>query len=159
MKLKKFSATEQKVYDLVKPVTDELGYYLWDVSYVKEGASWYLRIFIDCDEGITIEDCETVTEPVNKILDENDPIPQSYTLEVGSAGLERELLKEEHFEICMGDKIRIRFIRSIDGEKEVCAFLKGADKNQIVVSDDNDNERTFQLSDVAFIKLWFDFDE
>ena len=70
MKLKKFGATEQKVYDLVKPVTDELGYFLWDVSYVKEGAMWYLRVFIDCDEGITIDDCEKVTEPVNAILDE-----------------------------------------------------------------------------------------
>ena len=94
MKLKKFGATEKKVYDLIKPITDELGYYLWDVSYVKEGAMWYLRVFIDRDEGITIDDCEKVTEPVNKILDEADPIAQSYMLEVGSAGLERELLKE-----------------------------------------------------------------
>ena len=90
MKYKKFGATEQRVYDLIKPITDELGYYLWDVSYVKEGAMWYLRIFIDQDEGITIEDCEKVTEPVNQILDEKDPIPQQYMLEVGSAGLERE---------------------------------------------------------------------
>lgn len=158
MKLKKFSNTEQKVYDLVKPVTDELGYYLWDVSYIKEGAAWYLRIFIDCDEGITIEDCEKVTEPVNVILDKADPIPQSYTLEVGSAGLERELLKPEHFEVCRGDKVRIRFIRSVDGEKEVCAFLENADRTQIVVSDEQGNEKTFQLSDIAFIKLWFEFE-
>lgn len=158
MKLKKFGGTEQKIYDLVKPVTDELGYYLWDVSYVKEGASWYLRIFIDCDEGITIEDCERVTEPVNKILDEADPISQSYTLEVGSAGLERELLKEDHFEICEGDKVRIRFIRNIDGEKEISAFLKGADKNQVTVADENGNEKVFQLSDIAFVKLWFEFE-
>lgn len=158
MKLKKFGGTEQKIYDLIKPITDELGYYLWDVSYVKEGASWYLRIFIDCDEGITIEDCEQVTEPVNKILDETDPIPQSYTLEVGSAGLERELLKEDHFEVCEGDKVRIRFIRNVDGEKEICAFLKGADKNQVTVSDDDGNEKIFQLADIAFIKLWFEFE-
>ncbi len=158
MKLKKFGGTEQKIYDLVKPITDELGYYLWDVSYVKEGASWYLRIFIDCDEGITIEDCERVTEPVNKILDETDPIPQSYTLEVGSAGLERELLKEDHFEVCKGDKVRIRFIRSIDGEKEISAFLKNADKNQVTVEDDSGNEKVFQLADIAFIKLWFEFE-
>ncbi len=158
MKLKKLGGTEQKIYDLVKPITDELGYYLWDVSYVKEGASWYLRIFIDCDEGITIEDCEKVTEPVNRILDETDPIPQSYTLEVGSAGLERELLKEDHFEVCEGDKVRIRFIRSVDGEKEISAFLKGVDKNQITVSDDDGNEKVFQLSDIAFVKLWFEFE-
>lgn len=158
MKLKKFGGTEQKIYNLVKPITDELGYYLWDVSYVKEGASWYLRIFIDCDEGITIEDCERVTEPVNKLLDETDPIPQSYTLEVGSAGLERELLKEDHFEVCKGDKVRIRFIRNVDGEKEISAFLKNADKNQVTVSDEDGNEKVFQISDIAFIKLWFEFE-
>lgn len=158
MKLKKFGGTEQKIYDLVKPVTDELGYFLWDVCYVKEGASWYLRIFIDRDEGITIDDCEKVTEPVNAILDEADPIPQSYMLEVGSAGLERELLKEEHFEVCKGDKVRIRFIRSVDGEKEISAVLLGADKNTITVAADDGSEKVLQLADIAFVKLWFDFE-
>lgn len=158
MKLKKFGGTEQKIYDLVKPVTDELGYFLWDVCYVKEGASWYLRIFIDRDEGITIDDCEKVTEPVNAILDEADPIPQSYMLEVGSAGLERELLKEEHFEVCKGDKVRIRFIRSVDGEKEISAVLLGADKNTITVAAEDGSERVLQLADIAFVKLWFDFE-
>ncbi len=158
MKLKKFGATEQKVYDLVKPVTDELGYFLWDVSYVKEGAMWYLRVFIDCDEGITIDDCEKVTEPVNAILDEADPIQQSYMLEVGSAGLERELLKEEHFEVCIGDKVRIRFIRNVDGEKEIPATLMGYDKNTITVQTENGEEKIYQLADIAFVKLWFDFE-
>ena len=158
MKLKKFGGTEQKVYDLVKPITDELGYYLWDVNYVKEGAMWYLRIFIDCDEGITIADCECVNAPVNDILDEVDPIPQQYMLEVGSAGLERELLREEHFEVCEGDKVRVRLIRGIDGEKEICAYLVGADKNGVTVKNEDGTERTIPLEDVAFVKLWFDFD-
>lgn len=157
MKMKKFGATEKKIYDLVKPITDELGYYLWDVSYVKEGASWYLRIFIDCDEGITIEDCENVTEPVNKLLDEVDPIKESYMLEIGSAGLERELVKEEHFEVCVGDKVRIRFIRAVDGEKEICAFLKCADKTNITVETEEGKELTYPFADIAFVKLWFDF--
>ena len=85
MKLKKYGNTEQKVYDLVKPITDELGYFIWDVSFVKEGALWYLRIFIDRDEGITINDCEIVTRPVSDMLDKEDPISQSYILEVCSA--------------------------------------------------------------------------
>jgi len=158
MKLKKFGGTEKKVYDIVKPITDELGYFLWDVSYVKEGAMWYLRIFIDCDEGITIKDCEIVNAPVDQALDEADPIPQQYMLEVGSAGLERELLREEHFEVCMGDKVRIRLIRSVDGEKEICAYLRGADKNELTVADDDGNERVIKLEDIAFVKLWFDFE-
>ena len=158
MKLKKFGAPEQRIYDLVKPITDDLGYYLWDVCYVKEGASWYLRIFIDCDEGITIEDCEKVTEPVNKLLDEVDPIKESYMLEIGSAGLERELVKEDHFEVCEGDKIRIRFIRAVDGEKEICAFLREADKTDITVELEDGTEAKYSFADIAFVKLWFDFD-
>lgn len=158
MKLKKFGATEQKIYNLIKPITDELGYFLWDVCYVKEGASWYLRIFIDCDEGITIADCERVNAPVDVLLDEQDPIKESYVLEVGSAGLERELVKEEHFEVCTGDKIRIRFIRAVDGEKEICAVLKNADKTSVTVELENGNEAVYQFSDIAFVKLWFDFD-
>ncbi|MBR3969823.1 MAG: ribosome maturation factor RimP [Ruminococcus sp.] len=158
MKLKKFGATEQRIYDLVKPITDELGYFLWDVCYVKEGASWYLRIFIDCDEGITIEDCEKVTEPVNKLLDEVDPIKESYMLEIGSAGLERELVKDEHFEVCEGDKVRIRFIRAVDGEKEICAYLRSADKNAVSVELEDGTAAEYPFADIAFVKLWFDFE-
>lgn len=158
MKLKKFGGTEQKVYDLIKPITDELEYFLWDVSYVKEGAMWYLRIFIDRDEGITIADCERATAPINELLDKTDPIPQSYMLEVGSAGLERELLKEEHFEVCMGDRVRIRFIRSIDGEKEICAVLSGADRESVTVVCDSGEEKAYPLADIAFVKLYLDFE-
>ena len=158
MKLKKFGATEQRVYDLVKPITDELEYFLWDVCYEKEGAMWYLRIFIDRDEGITIEDCEKVTEPVNRVLDEADPIQQQYMLEVGSAGLERDLVKEEHFEVCEGDKVRIRFIRSIEGEKEIAAVLKCADRESVTVIDEEGEEHIYQFADIAFVRLWFDFE-
>ena len=156
MKFKKFGATEQKVYDLVKPITDELGYYLWDVCYEKEGAVWHLCIFIDSDDGITIQDCERATEPINEIMDKADPISQSYVLEVGSAGLERELVKEEHFEVCEGDTIRIRFIRNIDGEKEIVAILSGADKNGVSVILDDGNMKTFPLADIAYVRLYFE---
>ena len=157
MKLKKFGATEQKVYELVKPITDELEYFLWDVCYVREGAYWYLKIFIDRDEGITIEDCEKVNEYVGRILDAKDPIPQYYVLVVGSAGLERELLKEEHFEAYIGDEVRLRFIRPVDGEKEIRAVLEGYSKDGVTVSRDG-SEQFFNFADIAFIKLWFSFD-
>lgn len=158
MKFKKFGGTEQKVYDLIRPITDELGYYLWDVCYEKEGALWYLRVFIDQDEGISINDCERATAPISKLLDEKDPVDQSYILEVGSAGLERDLVKEEHFEVCQGDKVRIRFIRETNGEKEITAVLAGADKEGVSVIDESGNEKKFPLSDIAFVKLYMDFE-
>ena len=157
MKFKKFGGTEQKVYDLIKPITDELGYFLWDVCYEKEGAMWYLRVFIDQDEGITIADCERATVPISDILDKEDPISQSYMLEVGSAGLERELVKEEHFEVCCGDKVRIRFIREKDGEKEITATLSSADKDGVCVTLENGEEKKYPLADIAFVKLYLDF--
>ena len=157
MKFKKFGSTEQKVYDLIKPVTDELGYYLWDVCYEKEGAMWYLRVFIDQDEGISIDDCERATAPISDILDEADPIDQSYMLEVGSAGLERELVKEEHFEVCVGDTVKLRFFRAIDGEKEIIAELASADKEGVSVILENGEEKKFPLSDISCVKLYLEF--
>lgn len=158
MKFKKFGSTEQRVYDLVKPITDELGYYLWDVSYVKEGALWYLRVFIDCDEGITIDDCERATRPIDEILDKADPISQSYMLEVGSAGLERELVKEEHFEVCQGDEVKIHFIRAVDGMKELTGILKGAGRDGVTVGLEDGSEKTFALEEISYVKLYMEFE-
>ena len=156
MKYKKFGGTEQRVYDLIRPITDELGYYLWDVCYEKEGAMWYLRVFIDQDEGISIDDCEKATAPINEALDASDPISQSYLLEVGSAGLERELVKEDHFEVCLGDKVRLRLIRETDGEKEFIGELAGADKDGVSLRIEGGGERKFPLADIAFVKLFFE---
>ena len=158
MKFKKFGSTEQKVYDLVKPITDELGYFLWDVCFEKEGALWYLRVFIDRDEGISIQDCETVTTPVSEILDKTDPISQSYILEVGSAGLERELLKEEHFEVCIGDEVRVHFIRNVDGEKDFIGVLDSFDKDSVTLKDSEGGDNSFLLSDIAYVKLYMEFE-
>ena len=157
MNFKKFGNTERKIYDLVKPITDELEYFLWDISFVKEGAVWYLRVFIDRDEGISIQDCETVTAPVSDMLDREDPISQSYILEVGSAGLERELVREEHFEACIGDVVQIRLIRAVDGEKDIIGTLLSAGRDEITVSDDHGNEKKYMLSDIAHVKLYLDF--
>lgn len=157
MNFKKFGNTERKIYDLVKPITDELEYFLWDISFVKEGAVWYLRVFIDRDEGISIQDCETVTAPVSDMLDREDPISQSYILEVGSAGLERELVREEHFEACIGDVVQIRLIRAVDGEKDIIGTLLSAGRDEITVSDDDGNEKKYMLSDIAHVKLYLDF--
>ena len=157
LNFKKFGNTEPKIYDLVKPITDELEYFLWDISFVKEGAVWYLRVFIDRDEGISIQDCETVTAPVSDMLDREDPISQSYILEVGSAGLERELVREEHFEACIGDVVQIRLIRAVDGEKDIIGTLLSAGRDEITVSDDDGNEKKYMLSDIAHVKLYLDF--
>lgn len=156
MKLKKFGNTEQLVYDMAKPIADEIGVQIWDVCFEKEGAMWYLRVFIEKDDGVSIEDCEAMTRPLDKLLDEKDPIPQSYVLEVGSAGLGRKLLKEEHFEAYIGAEVQVRLIHSVNEEKEMTCELKALNKNSITVLTD-DGEAEIALDDIAFVRLYEDY--
>lgn len=165
MKIKKFGSTEQKVFDLVKDEAESQGVKIWDVRFEKEGAGWYLRIFIEKDGGVSITDCENLTRPVNRLLDEADPIPQSYILEVGSAGLERELLRESHFEASIGMPVRVRAIRDFGGEKEVFGLLGGFDKEKITLAFPGETEEEDEvyaelpLADIAFVKIFEDFEE
>lgn len=152
MKMKKFGGTEKQIYDLVYPIVEQLGYTIWDVSYEKEGAYWYLRIFIDHPNGITIEDCETATRPINELIDKVDPISQEYILEVGSAGLERELNQPQHFEETKGMLVRARAVRPIDGEKEWIGDLVEADAQQIQIQTDEETIVTLPLEDLSYVR-------
>lgn len=158
MKLKKFGGTEQKIYDMVAPIVTGLGYLVWDVRYEKEGADWYLRIFIDSEtDTISINDCEKVTTPVSDLLDEKDPIAQSYILEVSSAGLEADLVRESHFDACIGCEVRARGIRPFeDGNREIVGILEDWDKEGIILKV-NDTEQKYSFQSLAFVKLYFDF--
>ena len=111
-KKKQGKNTVEIVRDIAKPIADSLGLDLWDVRFIKEGTQWYLRIFIDKEEGISIEDCEAMSRAIDKPLDDVDPINQSYCLEVCSPGIERELVRDEHFERFIGADIKIRLIRA-----------------------------------------------
>ena len=157
MKIKKYGSTEQKVFEMTAPLASELGLDIWDIRLEKEGALWYLRVFIEKDEGITIEDCEALTRPLNRILDEEDPIPQQYMLEVGSAGLERELIREKHFSDSCGKAVRVHLIRPIDNEKEFIGYLDSFTKENIVISDDDGNKLTLALSDISYVRLFEEF--
>ena len=157
-------STVQKVRELAQPIADELGLFLWDVRFEKEGAMWYLRVLIDKDGGVDMNDCEAFTRPMNKALDDADPISQSYVLECGSPGLGRELRLPEHFEVCIGDVIRVRLIRpDKDGNREFVVGLAGYEKGKILCCtlDDDGNSTgdiTFDLSDCAYVKLNDDAD-
>lgn len=152
---KKGGNTVSKVYDIAKPIADSLGLRIWDVVFEKEGALWYLRVFIDKDGGLSMEDCENMTRPLSKALDEADPIEQNYMLEVGSPGLGRELKRPEHFEEFLECPVRIRYIRDTEGQKEFIAILKGVTKDTIsVITEDGDKE--IKLSDTAFVRLYDD---
>ncbi len=118
-----------KVTDLVaqlaQPLAEAAGCSLWDVEYVKEAGTWYLRIYIDKETGVSIDDCEAVSRPLSDALDEADPIEGSYTLEVSSAGADRVLKKPEHFQRFCGEEVEVRLYRPKDGKKDFVGRLTG----------------------------------
>ena len=137
---------------LAQPVVERNGCTLWDVEYVKEAGEWFLRLYIDKEGGVSIDDCEAVSRPVSDLLDEADPIQGSYTFEVSSAGLERALKKPEHFAACMGQAVDVKLYRPVDGRKEFTGTLEGFEDGTLTVSG-----QRFEKKDVAQVRLHVDF--
>ncbi len=142
---------------LAEPLAEQAGVSIWDVRFVKEGADWFLRVIIDKEEGVTINDCVEMTHLLNPVLDKADPIAQSYCLEVMSPGIERELTRPEHFETYKGFPVTVKLFRPTeDGQREFVGLLLDADE-QIVIEDEEENTRTFSRKEVAAVHavdLW-----
>ena len=146
------SKITDKVTELAKPVVEEEGCSLWDVEYVREAGSWFLRIFIDKDGGVGIDDCERISRRLDPILDEADPIPDSYVFEVGSAGAERELKRPGDFEQFMGSEVEVRIYQPVNGCKVYVGVLSGYDNGRVTVTAGK-NEVSFDKSQIALVKL------
>lgn len=145
--------TVRIVWDIAQPIAEKLGLILWDVRFVKEGASWYLRVFIDKDGGVGIDDCVNMSHALNDPLDEADPIEQSYCLEVSSPGVERELKRDEHFLKMLGSKIKIRLIRPDENkQREFSGVLKKYENSVITVEGENGEEKSFDKKDTAWVR-------
>lgn len=127
-------ALVEKVSDLVKPIADELNYELYHVEFVKENGENYLRIYIDKPEGISLTDCEALSRKVSTMLDEEDPIPDSYYLEVSSPGLNRGLYKDDHFKRSIGKEVLIKLTESINGSKSIKGILKDITDEEVIVT-------------------------
>ena len=138
---------------LAKPVVEAAGCSLWDVEYIKEAGQWFLRLYIDKAEGISIEDCEAVSRPVSDLLDEADPIEGSYVFEVSSAGADRVLKTPEHFVQFVGTEVEVKLYRPRDGRKEFVGILRTyADGN--VTVDINGEEIEFAKQELALVRLY-----
>ena len=145
--------TVAAVRKIVEPIAEQLGLEIWDIRFLKEGTTWYLRIFIDKDGGVSIDDCVEMTRAINKPLDEADPIEQAYCLEVSSPGIERELTRDEHFLKCIGQKIMVRTIRPIDGKRDFKGVLESYDNGTICFRADDGSGLAFTKKEVSFVKL------
>ncbi len=145
------------VRELAEPIADGLGLEIWDVRFVKEGADWFLRVFIDKDGGVNINDCEEMSKALDAPLDELDPIDHSYTLEVSSPGLERDLVRPEHFEKFIGADIKVKFIRPVDGKREYSGVLESSDGKSIVLRLEDGSAMNIDKKETSYIRL-DDFD-
>ena len=150
------SKITDRVAELAKPVVEDEGCTLWDVEYVREAGSWYLRLFIDKEGGVGIEDCERISRRMDPILDEADPIPDSYVFEVGSAGAERELKRPDAFRQFMGHEVELRCYQPVNGNKSFVGTLSGYEDGAVTITSGKEN-RSFDKSQIAQVRLHVTF--
>lgn len=145
--------TADRVAELVRPAVEALGLQLWDVRFLKEGASWYLRVYIDSENGIDINNCTDVSHAIDPIIDEADPISQAYYLEVCSPGLCRELKTDRHFEVMQGSEVLVHTVRPLeDGQRDIAGVLKERNADSVVVATEG-GELAIPRSNVSSVKL------
>ena len=137
---------------LARPVVEENGCTLWDVEYVKEAGSWYRRVYIDKETGVSIDDCEAISRVLSDLLDEADPIQDAYTFEVSSAGADRALKKPEHFRQFLGEQVDVKLYRAREGRKELTGALKAYENGDVTVELPG-GDVTLEKKDVAQVRL------
>ena len=141
------------VAQLAAPVVEQAGCSLWDVEYVKEAGEWFLRVYIDKEGGISIDDCEAVSRPLSDLLDEADPIEGSYTFEVSSAGADRVLKKPEHFARFQGQEVEVKLYRPRDGRKDFVGVLQSWQDGDVTL-DVGGEPITFEKKEIALVRLY-----
>ena len=150
------SKITEKVFALAKPVVEEEGCSLWAVEYLREAGTWYLRIYIDKEGGVSIDDCEHISRRLDPILDEADPIPESYVFEVGSAGAERELKRPSDFEQFMGHEVELKLYKPLKGRKSFVGVLSGYKDGTVTITV-GDEELRFTEAERAQVRLHVSF--
>lgn len=156
---RKTGKVAETVWKMARPYAERLGLSIWDVRFVREGSSYFLRIFIDRPGGVGISDCEAMSRAVSDPLDELDPIRESYTLEVSSPGINRELTREEHFRACMGERVAARLIRPReDGERVLSGRLAGFGAGEVSLKTEKGETVALRRKDLAWVRLMEDDD-
>lgn len=145
--------TVSVIWDIAAPIAENLGLILWDVRFQKEGANWYLRIFIDKDGGVCMDDCVNMSHALDEPLDTLDPIEQSYSLQVSSPGIERDLIRDEHFIRYIGSDIKLRLPRAVDGRREFSGVLENYADGKITLKYDGENTLTVDKKETSWVRL------
>lgn len=148
---------EHKTEALLEPLLKAHNFELYDVEYVKEGGNWFLRAYIDKENGITVDDCEIVSRALSDLLDKHDFIPDSYVLEVSSPGLGRQLKRDKHFEKSIGEEVEVKLFKPINKKKDYVGLLTAYDQNTITISFEDESTMEIPRNDIAMVRLTFDF--
>lgn len=152
------ASIEEKVESLIKEKVKELGYELYDVQYAKEGKDYFLRVFIDKENGIDLNDCEKVSNEINPLLDEKDFIKEMYFLEVSSPGIERILRKEEHLKDAIGKEIEVKLFKPIEKQKEFVGILEKYDTEKIIIQlEEKETKLEIERKNISLMKLKFNW--
>lgn len=142
----------ETISELALPIVEEAGCELVDVEFLKEGADWFLRVYIDKSGGVSLDDCEKVSRPLNDKIDEKDPIPHAFYLEVSSPGLERPLKKPRDFEKAIGNLVEIKLFKAVDNTKRFEGELVSYDGKSITIKTDTNESHQFQMEQIAKVK-------
>ncbi len=154
--MSKHTDYEKRTEELVAPIIERLGLVLYDVEYVKEGSDYYLRIFIDKEGGVDINECETVSREMNPILDKEDFIPDAYIFEVSSPGLGRTLKKDKHLAYSIGMEVDVHTFKAIDKIKDFTGILKSFNEDEVVIETASE-DLSIDRKNIASIRLTVDF--
>ena len=138
---------------LLTPVVEAQNVSLYDLEFIKEGSDRILRLYIDKDPSVDLEDCERVSRAAEEVLDEHDPIPTAYYLEVSSPGIERKLSKPQHFAKYIGHKIALRLYGPVDGRRKFTGVLTAYDNNALTLTEENGNTHHFQQAQISACTL------
>ena len=148
----------ETVWQGIAPVAEQLGLTIWDVEFVKEGAKRILRVTIDHEDGITIDDCERMHRAIDPVLDELDPIETAYDLEVSSPGIERELRTDAHVDACIGERVEVRFFAPFEGQKTMEGVLCGREEeSNAILLEVNGERRVLPRASIAKMQTVFEF--
>ena len=151
------SRLTERVAELARPIVEEAGCSLWDVEYVKEAGTRFLRVYIDKEDGVSIDDCEAVSRKLDPVLDEEDPIPESYVFEVGSAGADRELKRPRDFEQFVGSEVELKLYRPVGGSKRFVGTLLGYEDGAVSILQ-NGKPLRFEKEQLAQVRLYVAID-
>lgn len=151
------ASIEEKVENLITKKVEELGYSLYDVQYAKEGKDYFLRIFIDKEDGIDLNDCEKVSNGINDLLDEADYIKEQYFLEVSSPGVERILRKDKHLKAALEKEIEVKLFKPLEGKKELIGILKEFNNEGITIVTDSNEKIDIDRKNISLMKLKYNW--